>query len=182
MSTAIAMKGWRLIYTDDYEPVSDGSRAIQHTWEKERNFLTRSALDWLPAVEAALRGIRDECRNPGWDGDGALPITDHVINLAAKIAETLFTLLPKGTPAPDLIPEADGEICISWSVDATRMFSASVGEHGKINFAGQFGREGGIHAWQAIDETNPSALEESLDDVVRYIGRLYAEATVGRAA
>jgi hypothetical protein len=182
MSTAIAIKGWHPIHNGGYEPVSEDSGAIQHTWKKERNFLTRSASDWLPAVEAALRGIRDECRNPDWDGDGAVPVTDHVINLAARIAEALFALLPKGTPIPDLIPEADGEVCISWSVDATPMFSVSVGEHGKINFAGQFGSEGGIHAWQAIDETSPSALEESLDDVVRYVCRLYAGAPLGRAA
>jgi hypothetical protein len=182
MSTAIAMQGLYLIDNDDYEPVSDGSRAIQRTWEKERNYLSRSASDWLPTVEAALRGIGDECRNADWDGDGAIPVTDHTIDLAAKIAATLFTLLPKGTPAPDLIPETDGEICISWSVDATRMFSVSVGEHGKINFAGQFGNEGGIHAWQPIHATSRNTLEASLGDVVRYVSRLYAPAAVRRAA
>ncbi len=182
MSTAIAMQGLHLIDNDDYEPVSDGSRAIQRSWEKERNYLSRSASDWLPTIEAALGGIGNECRNADWDSGGAVPVTDHTINLAARIAATLFALLPKGTPAPDLIPEFDGEICISWSVDTTRMFSVSVGEHGKINFAGQFGSEGGIHAWQSIDATSRSALEESLDDVVRYVGRLYALAAVRRAA
>ena len=182
MSTAIAMQGLRLIVSEGYEPVSDGSRTIQRTWEKERNFLSRSASDWLPTIEGALRGIRIECHNVNWDYEGALPVTDRTIDLAAKIAASLFTLLPKGTPAPDLIPESDGEICISWSLDATRIFSLSVGEHGRINFAGQFGGEGGIHAWQPIDATSQNALEESLDDVVRYVQRLYAPTAIRSAA
>lgn len=182
MSTAIAIHRLRLITSDSYEPVSEGSRAIQLTWARVRNHLTRSAADWAPSIEAALRGINNECRGAGWDGDGAVPVTDRTIDLAARISTTLFALLPKGTPAPDLIPESDGEICISWVVDRNRMFAASVGEHGKVNFAGQFGNEGGIHAWQSIDATNSGTLEESLADVVRYVRRLYESIAVRRAA
>lgn len=180
MSSAIAIRGSRLAWDVDYEPVTDGSREIQRTWAQKRNYLQGSASDWLPILEAALRGMKNDCSNADWDGSGATPVSDQTIGLTAKIAETLFTILPRGTPAPDLIPEADGEICISWSVDAGRLFSLSVGTHGKINFAGQFGKEGGIHAWQAIDATNHSTLEESLQDSARYIGRLYAPATIKR--
>lgn len=182
MSTAIAIRGLRLIDNEGYQPVSDGSRAIQSTWVRERNYLNKSAADWRPTIEAALSGIRNECHSADWDGEGAAPVTDQTLGLAARISTTLFALLPKGTPAPDLIPEADGEICISWAADTSRVFSASVGEHGKINFSGQFGSQGGIHAWQSIDATNPSALEESLDDVVRYVRRLYEPIAARRAA
>jgi hypothetical protein len=182
MSTAIAIPGLRLVKNDGYEPVSDGGRAIQLTWSKQRNFLSKSAADWAPALEAALRDIRNECRDAGWDGDDAVPVTDRTINIAASVSTALFDLLPKGTPAPDLIPESDGDICISWPVNASRIFSVSVGEHGRVNFAGQFGSEGGVHAWQSIDATNPSTLEESLDDVVRYVRRLYGPIAIRRAA
>ncbi len=67
------------------------------------------------------------------------------------VVRALFALLPKSTPAPEVIPEADGEICLSWVVDSERQMSLSFGAHGKINFAGQFGKEGGIHGWQPID-------------------------------
>jgi hypothetical protein len=57
MSTAIAVQGLHLINNEDYEPVSEGSRTIQRTWEKQRNYLSNSASDWLPTMEGALRSI-----------------------------------------------------------------------------------------------------------------------------
>ena len=175
MSIAFARKGLHLVGLDDYEPVSDdGSRTIRQMWQG-------SAADWSPIIRAALVGIRNECSRVGWDGDDSLPITD-TIDVVNKVTECLFTLLPRGTPAPDLIPEPDGEICVSWSVDADRVFSMSIGAHGKMNFAGQFGKEGALHAWQPIDAKNRASLEESLQDVARYISRLYAPPAVRRAA
>ena len=182
MSNAIAARGLHLIGYEDYEPVSDGSQAIRRMWAADRNNRRGSASDWSPIIEAALLGIRNECGRVGWDGEEALPVSDRTIDLAAKLTACLFALLPRGTPAPDLIPEPDGEICISWSIDADRMFSVSVGAHGKINFGGQFGTEGALHAWQPIDPKNRASLEESLQDVVRYVVRLYTPTAVRRVA
>jgi hypothetical protein len=181
MSLAIAISDSRLSGYYDYEPVSHVSDELSRKWAQERNYLRGSASDWFPIIDAAFQSIRNECKNENWDGDAALPITEQVIAIAEKVVEALFTLLPKGTAAPDLIPEADGEICISWSVDAERLLSVSVGAHGKINFAGQFGKEGGIHGWQPIDATSPGTLDESLQEVARYLGRLYPQ-TVSRRA
>lgn len=182
MSSAIAIRGSRLAWDFDYEPVTDSSRDMWRNWVRKRNYLQGSALDWLPTTEAALHTIKKECSRANWDGSGAIPVSDYVINLAAEIIEALFTILPRGIPAPDLIPEADGEICLSWSVDASRIFSLSLGAHGNINFAGQFGTMGGVHGWQPIDPATPSTLEESLADVVRYVSRLREPATVRSAA
>ncbi len=181
MSVAILARGLHLGRHDEYQPVSDGSREISRMWAN-RNYQRVSASDWAPVIEAALVGIRNECGRVGWDGDEALPINDRTINVVAQMTECLFTLLPRGTPAPDLIPEADGEICISWSINADRVFSVSVGAHGKMNFAGQFGTEGALHAWQPIDPKDRASLEESLQDVARYVGRLHAPPAVRRAA
>jgi len=182
MSLAIAIGDSRLIGHYDYEPVSDVSKVISRKWALERNYLKGSASDWLPTVAAAFRGVRDECQKADWDGQGALAITDQVIAITEKVVGALFALLPKGTPAPEVIPEADGEICISWVVDSDRLLSLSVGAHGKINFAGQFGKEGGIHGWQPIDATSPRALDKSLQDVAKYLGRLYPPTASRRAA
>ena len=182
MSIAIAVRGLHLIGHEDYEPVSKDNQAIRRMWAEDRNYRRGSASDWLPIIKAALLGIRNDCGRVSWDGQEAIPVSDRTIDLAAKLTECLFALLPRGTPAPDLIPEPDGEICISWSIDADRMFSVSVGAHGKINFSGQFGKEGALHAWQPIDPKNRASLEESLQDVARYVGRLYPPPAVRRVA
>jgi hypothetical protein len=182
MSSAIAVRQSRLSGYYDYEPVSDGSQAMRRKWAQERNYLQGSASYWFPTVDSAFRGIRSECRSPDWDGQGAFAITDQVIAIAEKVVGVLFSLLPTGTPPPDVIPEADGEICISWSLNVSQMFSVSIGEHGKVNFAGQFGREGEVHAWEPIDTSSRKALEESLQDVARYLGRLYPPTVSRRAA
>lgn len=182
MSIAFAGIGLHLIGHEDYEPVSKGGQTIRRMWAQDRNYRRGSASDWSPNIEAALLGIRNDCGRVSWDGEDALPVSDRTIDIAAKLTECLFTLLPRGTPAPDVIPETDGEICISWSINADRVFSVSIGAHGKINFAGQFGTEGAVHAWQSIDPKNRASLEESLQDVARYVGRLFAPSAVRRAA
>jgi hypothetical protein len=182
MSIAFARSGLHLIGHEDYEPVSNGGQTIQRMWAQDRNYRRGSASDWSPIIEATLLGIKNECGRVGWDGDDALPVSDRTIDVAARLIECLFTMLRRGTPAPDLIPESDGEICISWSIDADRMFSVSVGAHGKINFSGQFGKEGALHAWQPIDPKNRASLEESLQDVAKYVGRLFPLPAVKRVA
>ena len=181
MSSAIPIRH-SLFGSHDYGLVSVGSQTIKRNWSEAKNYLKGSASDWLPTVDAVFRGIRSECKNANWDGQGAFAITDQVIGNAEKVVETLFALLPTGTPAPDVVPEADGEICISWLVEISRMFSLSIGAHGKVNFAGQFGKEGEVHAWQPIDSSSRRALEESLQDVARYVGKLYPPALSRRAA
>lgn len=168
--------GWLI----DYEPATDGGRIIQNTWAKEQNYLRGSASDWLPIVEASLSAIRNDCLVENWDGSDAHPISDKTLNLAADIAKVLFKLVPTGTPVPDIIPEADGEICMSWSVDVYHLFSFSIGVHGKVNFAGQFGNSGSIHGWQPIDATSCDKLEKSLQETARQIQRLYENATSKR--
>lgn len=183
MSIAIAIvaRSPHLVGYDDYEPVSNGSLTIQRMWAQYGNYRRGSAADWSPIIEAALLSVRNGCDRPGWDGDDALPISHRTIDIVAKLTDCLFMLLPRGTPAPDLIPEPDGEICLSWAIEPDRSFSVSVAAHGKINFAGQFGTEGALHAWQPIDPASRAALEESLQDVARYVGRLYTGTEARRA-
>ncbi|MCI0537161.1 MAG: hypothetical protein L0Z50_18240 [Verrucomicrobiales bacterium] len=181
MSSAVAIRDDRLAWDLEYEPIADATREIHRIWKLRRDYLRGSASDWYPILEGALSSIKDNCSNANWDGPNAIPVTDRTIRLTAQIAEILYAMVPRGTPAPDLIPEADGEICISWTVTAHRVFSLSIAPHGKINFAGQFGEEGAIHAWQSIDTTNRRALQESLQDVARYIGRIFAPPTERRA-
>ena len=173
MRLAFEMGDARLIGHYDYEPVSDGSKVVSRRWAQERNYLKGSASDWLPSVDASFRALRDECQKAGWDGPGSLAITDRVIAVTEKVVRALFTLVPNGVPAPDIIPEGDGEICLHWVVDAERELSISIGSHGKINFAGHFGKEGVIHGWQPIDTTSATALDRSLQEIAKSVARLF---------
>jgi hypothetical protein len=174
--SAVTTTGFTLGDLDDYEPVSPDSQTVRRRWAEERNVLKDSASDWMPVVSAAFAEIRQKCGAADWDGERAKPITGRTVTLAEIVVQTLFAMLPKGTPAPDVLPEADGEICIDWSVDTDRIFSISVGEHGKANFAGQFGAGGGIHGWRPIETSNRSALEQSLRDVANYVEKVWTPA------
>ena len=182
MSLAIAIRDSVFNGFYDYEPVSQLSGEVTRRWAEERNYLQGSASDWFPTVEAACQVIRSECNTADWDGQGAFAVNDQVIAITENIVRALFALVPKGMPAPEIIPEADGEICINWTADPEKLLSLSVGAQGKINFAGQFGTEGGIHGWQPIDATSPNTLDESLQDVAKYLGKLYAPTISRRSA
>ncbi len=182
MSQALAIRVFRQGRIRDYDSASAPTRANVATLNQYRNYLAESASDWRPSVIAALRDIGVGCTTANWDGEGAVAISDEVIGVAGQILDVLFDLLPKGSPMPDVLPEADGEIDVGWIVEGTRMFSLSIGGRGKINFAGQFGNRGSVHAWQSIDASNRETLEESLQDVVRYAERTFAAIDEKRAA
>ena len=164
----------------DYEAVT--LLEVRREYPRLRNYLRGTASDWLPSSDAALRTISTECQAPNWDGQAAVGITADLISIARAIVHMLYRMVPMGTPPPDIVPETDGEICLSWTVDAVRMFSLSIGTHRKINFAGQFGKEGGVHGWIAIDASNEGALQTCLGEIARYLERLGPEAPLQRAA
>ncbi len=172
----------RLVHDAGYELTSEVGREIQQSWVKRQNFLSNTASDWFPLIDGAVGVIRAECKNEGWDGQGSMPVSDITIALAQKVIGALFESLPKGTPAPDAIPEYDGEICVSWTLDKAQEFSLSIGAHGKINYAGRFGGKGDVHGWQPINSSDGQAIEEFIADIVRYVNRLYEPSPIRSTA
>lgn len=165
----------------DYEPVSADSQAVSRRWADARNFLRWTASDWTPPVQAALREMRESAMSANWDGLGAEPVSDSALALAESVVAELYALLPKGTPAPDIFPETDGEICLTWSVDGDRVFSVSLGDHGNANYAGQFGRSGGVHGWQPLATDSRVALEGSLREIAEHVDKVFRVAARQRS-
>jgi hypothetical protein len=170
----------QLISQRQYETVTPEGLRSDHS--HPRNYLGGTASDWLPSSAAALRAISTECRTPGWDGQGAVAIKSELVSITGRMVELLYRIVPTGTPPPDITAEADGDISLSWTIDAKRIFSVSIGAHGKMNFAGQFGIEGVVHGWKLVDTSNQSALQACLGEIAGYLEKLYPGAPLRRAA
>lgn len=174
MSVAIAIPGFRIRGTDASAAVSDTSQTLKYRWNTEQNVLRLSASDWLPTVSAAFHDIANKSSMENWDGHGAFPVSAETRAIAQSALLALYSYLPAGTPVPDIVAETDGEILISWVKDSDHEFSLSIGAHGKANYTGEFGGEGSIHAWQPIDTSSWHALEESLEEIARYVRKLFS--------
>jgi hypothetical protein len=182
MRLAFASPASTFVDGDGYAPISGDSQALSQHWRAQRNFLRHTASDWLPLVAAVLKDIQVDSAAANWDGEGATPVSAETIALTMAVADTLFALVPKGTPAPDVIPEADGEICLTWRADDEHVISVSIGEHGNANYAAQLGREGGRHGWTPLGTTDGAALERSLREVAGHIDHVYRAAFRPRGA
>jgi hypothetical protein len=92
--------------------------------------------DWSARIDSALSEIRAECSVDGWDGEGGTAITEATLELSREIAFLLHASAAAGTPPPELVPESDGELALSWTRTPEMVFSVSIGAHGFLNYAG----------------------------------------------
>jgi len=90
--------------------------------------------------------LANECGEPGWDGNDALPL-DH---LAVFKAIALILALPEGVPLPEFAPEPDGSISLDWISSRNRLFSLSVGTGDRLSYAWLDGTDKG-HAVARFD-------------------------------
>lgn len=148
---------------------SDTGNAVRDELEKIQCSSSDRASNWSSTVDAELSEIRIECGQTNWDGYGGDPITLEVLRRASAISAALFALVPPGIPAPDAVPEGDGNVSLSWTRDRHRRFSVSTGEDGLLSFAGIIRRGVERHGTEEFDGSDPSILQE----IARYISRLY---------
>jgi hypothetical protein len=125
--------------------------------------------NWHVYMEPAFDAIAVECSTPDWDGAEAEPITQEVMNRARTVADILYRFVPRGTPAPDVVPEADGEVALSWTRAPDAVFSISIGSHNKLNYAGRLGGGTEPHDVVEFDPGNPTTIES----LAPYISELF---------
>jgi hypothetical protein len=82
-----------------------------------------------------LSRVYQECREPNWDGYGALPVTEDAYRLAYELLEAL----PLSTPLPSLGAEPDGHITLEWYCSPRRTLSVSVSPEGDLHYAALVG-------------------------------------------
>ncbi len=93
-----------------------------------------------------LWALANECGEPGWDGDDALPLDHRAVFRAVAVIRTL----PEGVPLPEFAPEPDGSISLDWISSRNRLFSLSVGIGDRLPYAWLDGTDKG-HAVARFD-------------------------------
>jgi hypothetical protein len=146
-----------------------------------RSALGTASLDWAPAVTGALAGIRAECGRANWDGEGATPVAEATLDLTLRFLDLLYALVPRALPAPEITPEPDGDVDVSWYVDSTRMLNVSVGPTGRLAFAAQLGPLGSRHGTVRLDVVVRERRLDAIEDIVRHLSSLYPGITGRRA-
>ncbi|MGA7538983.1 MAG: hypothetical protein WBW93_09460 [Steroidobacteraceae bacterium] len=126
-----------------------------------------AAQNWEPQIAAAAAAIQADCSMPDWDGEQAAPVSTEALALAQRVAALFYCFVPRDTPAPELLPDADGDVSLSWTRDRERMFAVSIGNHNKLNYAGRLG--GGVepHDVAIFNPEDPSAIQQIATYVVR---------------
>lgn len=143
--------------------------AVSSELERIRQQSRTRASNWLPAIDAALTEIQEECSQADWDGYGASPIKPEALLRARVAADTLQRLVPSAIPSPDVVPEVDGDISLSWTKGRNYGLSISFSDHDMISFAGTFGSGNVRHGSETIDASDTRTFE----DVARLLVRLY---------
>lgn len=115
-------------------PTGQFSEWIDRALQGQRDALRESTLGHQEALEE-LAEVWEECRNPDWDGFGALAIEQDTLRSAYMLIESL----PLGFPRPSLGAEPDGQITLEWHRSPQRTLSVSVDSNGFLHYAGLFG-------------------------------------------
>jgi hypothetical protein len=133
-----------LAFGQEMRPLSRGSRdagdeglEIRRVLEGAKQHARTAASALHSMAYATIEEVRAECSQPNWDGYGARPISEAV----AERARSFLDNLPSSLPAPDIVPESDGDLAIEWHLGSQRVFSVSISKEGPLHFAGLFGEE-----------------------------------------
>ena len=128
--------------TGVYNLISSRSVSDQGNWLLEILSSIRRRLTESLALGGALHDTIDglaevylEALEPGWDGYGAQPVSQEVLENAVAF----LCRLPQELPMPDVSADAQGEIHFEWFSNPYRTFSVSISPAGVLSYAGLFG-------------------------------------------
>lgn len=141
---------------------SDAAEYVEEMTSDSRRFLDESvALGMRNILREELASVWEECKKPGWDGYGALPVTEE----ALLNAFTFLRSLPLGFPRPYIGAEPDGEITLEWHHSAKRTLSVSVTPDGYLHYAALLGPSR-TYGTEVFFEEIPDTILELIQRVV----------------
>lgn len=93
-----------------------------------------------------------------WDHYGAIKVTQA----SAQVACRFLNALPSTVPSPNVGLDPDGEVTFDWLVEKGRIFSVSIGEGGRLSYAGMFGLGKTAHGSEPFDDAIPDAVIDGI--------------------
>ncbi|QVL32225.1 hypothetical protein KIH39_25885 [Telmatocola sphagniphila] len=117
------------------QPRVDYALVIDSCIRFRQNQLRTSSTLGHHEVLDELWKVWDGCKQPNWDGFGAVPVTESSFVLAYE----LICSLPLAFPRPSIGAEPDGHLTMEWYKSPQRVVSVSVDPTGLLHYAGLFG-------------------------------------------
>lgn len=120
--------------------------SIPHEWMRHSVTVRGSdpadlASKTLAALNRRLSELTLSAGQDNWDGMQSVGLSSQAVAHMRR----LLSLLPPGllrSPAPEIVPDPDGEIAIEWYISPSCLLSISVGSNGRLAWAGMVdGRE-----------------------------------------
>jgi len=134
---------------------SDASQSLQKLYEDTVASLRKSVTwNYLGGVLVALKETYKECSVDGWDGYGALPITQETYDEAVRF----LNAMPSWLPMPEIVPEPNGDIGFEWNFGKNRTLVASVDGTNRITYASLLGTGNKSHGTEVFDGSIPQTL------------------------
>lgn len=141
--------------------VSDESKLVRKMYRNAvaHFFEPVSEAQRILTVLQSLNEVYESCREEGWDGYDAEPVTEDALVEAAR----LLFLLPSSIPMPAVSPEPTGEIVLEWYKDRYHVFAASVGGESIITYAGLFGPDSKSHGTEHFGDSLSPIIVENIN-------------------
>jgi hypothetical protein len=94
-------------------------------------------------------------------------LSESSIDRPTADAALAFSLvLPRSLPAPEVAPEADGEISFDWLGPSGKVFSVSVDGSGRLAYAGRFGPRSRVHGTEQLSIACPPEIIRGISKAV----------------
>ncbi len=160
--TTLAISGLPQLLERESNASSTESQAVRKQIQDAKRHVRAVASSMQSLAYPTLEDVMLQCSQRNWDGYHAKPIS----RLVYERARAFLDALPMSLPAPDIVPEPDGEIAFEWDRGANHIFSVSIGEATGVHFAGLFGSGVERHGVEPFDGlVSP--------EILSYINRLY---------
>lgn len=82
-----------------------------------------------------LWDVYDECKNEGWDGYGAQPVSVEDFEISFEFLK-LLVKPSLGIKPPEIAADPDGEITFEWYEENGSVFAVGISAHRKLSYAG----------------------------------------------